>query len=145
MKIYPKQLKSLQELKQEKARLLQQRAKTESEDLFSFDDILPSFGKKEKEEVTDRAEHDETTAWENIAGTLSDLLNSDLLKGVLGSAGGVLTGIAGKKLREKVLMPLLKEVVLGYAKWKAVELGFSAAKLFVKSRKEKKRKEKDEA
>ncbi|MBS1584165.1 MAG: hypothetical protein JSS82_01260 [Bacteroidetes bacterium] len=145
MKIYRKQLKSLEELKQEKIRLLQLRAKTEGEDLFALDGILPSLGKSEKKEKPGTVEQEEAGTLENIAGTLSNLLGSDLLKGVLGSAGGVLTGIAGKKLREKILMPVLKEVVLGYAKWKAVELGFSAAKMFVKSRKEKKRKEEGKA
>jgi hypothetical protein len=145
MKIYPKQLNSLEELKQEKARLRQLRAATEGEDLFSLNDVLPSFGKKEKKEEADTGGHEEGSGWENIAGTISDLLGSDLLTELLGGAGGILAGIAGKKLREKVLMPLLKEVVLGYAKWKAVELGFSAAKMFVKSQKEKKRREEDKA
>lgn len=145
MKIYPKQLNSLEELKLEKARLRQLRAATEGEDLFSFNDVLPSFGKKEKTENTGSGEHEEEPGWKNIAGTISDLLGSDLLTELLGGAGGILSGIAGKKLREKVLMPLLKEVVLGYAKWKAVELGFSAAKMFVKSQKEKKRREEGKA
>jgi len=140
MKLYRKQLNSLDELKQEKARLLLLRKKTEQEDLFSLGDINP-LGKKEgkkaaKAKVAEE-EHEEGNAFGNIAEMLGGFVDADMLQSILGTAGGVLAGFTGKKLRTKVLIPLAKELLGAYVKWKAVELGFMAVKHFVKSRKKK--------
>src|ERR1044072_7967945 len=108
MKLYRKQLNSLEELKQEKARLLLLRKKTEQEDLFSLSDINP-FGKDEKKKAAREnvveEDHEEGSLLESITGMLGGVLDADMLQSILGTAGGVLAGFTGKKLRKKVIIP----------------------------------------
>ncbi len=134
MRLYRKQLNSLEELRREKAALLLLRKKTEEENLFDPKDLVPSFTKKDKG-------HSEEQTSDN-----GDIL--DMLKGVAGDIGianllplilNPLEALAGKKLREKVLLPLAKEMLGGYLKWKAVELGLKALKHFAKKSRKKKR------
>jgi len=139
MKLYPKQLHSIEELKREKAALELLRKQTDLEDIFSLNDVIPSFTKKNKTEGS--SEHEQGEQGDGIMGMVHGLMDSFEIGDLLKVIGGPIAGLAGKKLRNNVILPLAKEVVGGYLKWKAAELSVKAVKHFLKARKEKKNKE----
>lgn len=133
MRLYRKQLNSIEELRREKAALQLLRKKTEQEDIFSMKDIVPSFGKKEKSDKDDEDRKEAEGLFASVKDMLGDLDITTLLPLILNP----LEAIAGKKIRNKIILPLLKELVGSYLKWKAVELGFDAIKHFAKKKKKK--------
>jgi len=141
MRLYPKKLHSIEELKREKAALLLRRDLTDAEDMFSMDDIIPSFGKKnKKEKATGKTESDHVAEpGDGILGMLSGVLETVDISDIFTIVSRPLEALAGKKIRDKVILPVAKELLGGYLKWKAAELGFKAAKHFVKKKKKKTR------
>ncbi|OJW83514.1 MAG: hypothetical protein BGO69_08570 [Bacteroidetes bacterium 46-16] len=133
MRLYRKQLNSIEELRREKAALQLLRKKTEQEDIFSMKDIVPSFGKKEKSDKDDEYRKEAEGLFASVKDMLGGLDIATLLPLILNP----LEAIAGKKIRNKIILPLLKELVGSYLKWKAVELGFDAIKHFAKKKKKK--------
>ena len=148
MRLYPKKLHSIEELKREKAALLLRRDATDVEDIFSINDIIPVFGKKDKpvkDNGADKTEKENVVdTGDGIFSILSDLLETVDISDIFTIVSRPLEAFAGKKIRNSILMPVAKELVGGYLKWKAAELSFKTAKHFMKKKKEKKNKEYNE-
>ncbi|HEY1031998.1 MAG TPA: hypothetical protein VGD89_09505 [Flavipsychrobacter sp.] len=131
MKLYSKQLNSLEELRREKRMLKRAIKESEKEGFF------PGSKKEGKENS------DETG---DILSAATGLFSGSPL-GSLAMAVGMplLKQAAGKKIAKsggKILGSLLKEVGFSYLKWKAVELGIKGVKQVIKKRKEKMEKQK---
>ncbi|RYD58745.1 MAG: hypothetical protein EOP56_03930 [Sphingobacteriales bacterium] len=126
MKIYPKKLNSLEELKREKQVLLYAKKHTASQDLFSTDEII----QKAKQPAVDK-----TTDFMAIAG---DLLTSSSTTNVAMTLGLPLIKMLGLKAGKGVFKGLFKEVFVGYMKWKLIHFGITTAVSMVKSKKEDK-------
>jgi len=128
MKLYPRKLHTVGELKKEKQRLLKQRRELDKEDLISFDDVLGSFGsignifrKKKKKKKGDGLEGSKTSI--NYIALITDLLSSGFGVNTLVDIGWPLLSKFSPQIR-KSLFKVSKEVLGGYAKWKAIEIGY---------------------
>jgi hypothetical protein len=124
MKLYNRQLNSLDELRQEKQRL--RARKRDTDDIFSFDDIIPGKAVAKEGE----AEKSEDGGLD-IAGIAGSVLSAVGNKDMLFSIGLPLLKIAGSQLEKGLIKKVLKEVGFGYAKWKAIELAFKGVKHLV--------------
>ncbi|MBL7682345.1 MAG: hypothetical protein JNK00_03205 [Flavipsychrobacter sp.] len=123
MKLYNKQLNSVEELLREKQQLKAELRKADAEGLFSLDDIIPATGNKENK--------GETSGEVDIAGLATGLLSSLGNKDSLLAIGLPLLKAAGSQLEKGLVKKILKEVGFGYAKWKAIELAFKGAKYLI--------------
>lgn len=123
MKLYNKQLNSVEELLREKQQLKVELRKADAEGLFSLDDIIPASGNKENK--------GETSGEVDIAGLATGLLSSLGNKDSLLAIGLPLLKAAGSQLEKGLMKKILKEVGFGYAKWKAIELAFKGAKYLI--------------
>lgn len=123
MKLYNKQLNSVEELLREKQQLKAELRKADAEGLFSLDDIIPASGNKENK--------GETSGEVDIAGLATGLLSSLGNKDSLLAIGLPLLKAAGSQLEKGLMKKILKEVGFGYAKWKAIELAFKGAKYLI--------------
>jgi hypothetical protein len=129
MKLYSKQLNSLEELRREKRMLKRAIKESEKEGFFS--------GSKKEKDGDDTGD---------ILSAATGLFRGSPL-GSLAMAVGMplLKQTAGKKIAKsggKILGFVLKEVGFSYLKWKAVELGIKGVKQVIKKRKEKMEKQK---
>ncbi len=138
MKFYRKQLRSTTDLQKEKARLQQQCAQMEKEALsdvknLKVPDLLPVF------KSTTSGSSDQNilvSLLGGIAPGAGPLLN--ILESLLPQMGG---GIQEKikKRATSLATGAAKEVIGGYLKWKAVELGFKGVRYLIQTRKKKKK------
>ena len=128
MKLSSKHLHSIQELRKEKERL---KASVKDVSLIPDSPFTSSADAPAREEVADEA----NTPIDRI----TDLLSALPLKEMLGTFGGPILSLVGTQVKKKVVMRLATELIGGYVKWKAVELGYKAVKSYAKARKEKKR------
>ena len=127
MRLYPRKLNSVAELKKEKQRLLKRRRLQDKEDLLSFDDVLDSVGsignifrtKKKKK----KNEQDENGASIDYARLIMDLATSGFGVDTLIDLGLPLLNKFSPQIRRSVFKAS-KEVLGGYAKWKAIELSY---------------------
>jgi len=129
MSIYHKKLKSRVDLKQERERLKGQLAKLEAEPLPELDIIdtirgaVTGNGKKTEG-------FDLLSAVMPLMGNVPDLLKS-VLNGRGGAAGKAVIGFLQRKG-----LPIVKEILIGYGKWKALEFSVKTARgLFGKKKK----------
>lgn len=136
MGFYPKKINSIEELKLEKQKLLNESRNKDIKKLLSFDELIPK--KERKDEGKEKVP---STLIDGLlkGGAIEDAL-IDLSLPVLQKAG-IKIGDIGKDIGKKAVMSLGKEVLGGYLKWKAAELSFKGIAYLIKSRK-KKRKEK---
>lgn len=123
MRLYNKQLNSLDELKLEKQKLRAEMRKADAEGFFSVDDIIP--GKSANKEG------EEESGGLDIAGIASTVLSAVGNKDMLLSVGMPLLKLAGNQLEKGLVKKILKEVGFGYAKWKAIELAYKGVKHLV--------------
>lgn len=135
MKLYPKQLNSLEELKREKHVLLYAKKHIASEDLFSIDQFKPDLLAKKP-----TSEAGESTS--NIMALVADLLTSKSATGAAMTLGLPLLKFVGLKAGKGIFKPLVKEVAGGYIKWKLIHFGYTTVMGIVKSQKNKKKEEK---
>lgn len=124
MKLYNKQLNSLEELKLEKQRL--RAKKRNADELFSLDDIIPGKSAAKADGDGERGEGGLDIA-ELASGLISAVGNRDMLMTV----GMPLLQLVGSQMEKGVVKKILKEVGFGYAKWKAIELAFKGVKHLV--------------
>lgn len=137
MKLYPRKLHTVDELKKEKQRLLKQRRELDKEDLISFNDLLGSFGKKKKKKGADGEQGAGGAASIDYIALVTDLLSSGFGVNTLIDIGLPLLSKFSPQIR-KSLFKVSKEVLGGYAKWKAVELGYRfVRRMLAKKRKAK--------
>lgn len=125
MKLYNKQLNSLEELKLEKQRL--RAKKRNADELFSLDDIIP--GKSAAK--TNSEEEESEGGGLDIADLASSLISAVGNRDMLMSVGMPLLQLVGSQMEKGVVKKILKEVGFGYAKWKAIELAFKGVKHLV--------------
>lgn len=127
MRLYPRKLHSVAELKKEKQRLLKQRRVQDKEDLFSFDDVLGSvgsigniFGRKRKKKKGEQEENGDSIDYVRL---IMDLATSGFGMETLVDLGLPLLHKFSPQIRRSVFKAS-KEVLGGYAKWKAIELSY---------------------
>jgi hypothetical protein len=128
MKLYNKKLRSLADLKHERALLMKdhkQSRKQLKEPLAGF-----KLGKKSKQ--ADNSE--EGFDW---LGTITKLATSKSAIDIAMSLGGPLLGKVGRKGGNTIKKAAF-EVLGGYVKWKLIEVGFNVAKSLLKNSKNKK-------
>lgn len=124
MKLYPRKLHSVAELKAEKQKILQLHAATDKEEWFSVDDLFGKKGKSKK-----KAENTEDTEEDGIdfLSIATNLLGSGIgWESLLNIGLPYLSKITPRI--KPTLFKVSKEVLFGYAKWKAVETGFHILK-----------------
>jgi len=124
MKLYNKQLNSLDELRLEKQRLRAKKRNTD--ELFSLDDIIPGKSATKADGDEEQREGGLDIA-ELASGLISAVGNRDMLM----SVGMPLLQLVGSQMEKGVVKKILKEVGFGYAKWKAIELAFKGVKHLV--------------
>lgn len=124
MKLYNKQLNSIEELRREKQKLKADLQSADKQGLFSLDDLLPGNS-------TSNSKADNNAEGVDIAGIATSLLSSLGSKNTLLSVGLPLLKVAGNQLEKGVVKKILKEVGLGYIKWKAIELSVKGIKHMV--------------
>lgn len=122
MKLYSRQLNSLEELKREKQTLKAQIAKAESEGFFSLSDILPEKKAGDKEDMLSQ---------------LGGILGSADVKDLLGSLAGPALGLIGDKIEKQTLKKIAKEVLGSYVKWKSIELAYTGIRMLLDKYKHK--------
>ncbi|PZF72375.1 hypothetical protein [Taibaiella soli] len=149
MKLYPRKLHTVGELKKEKQRLLKQRRALDKEDLLSFDDVLGSVGsgigsifrkKKKKKKDGSYQEGNDNASIDYIA-LASDLLTSGFGVNTLIDVGLPLFTKFSPQIK-KGAFKVSKEVLGGYVKWKAVELGYRFVRSMLSKHKAKNAKQK---
>jgi len=119
--LYHKNLNSLDALRQEIA-----IKKAEANATFSgVSDILPGAG------------NDSGTGASDIIGAGLDVFTSKGMGNKLWALAVPALQLAGRKLEKDILKSFAKEFLVGYAKWKAIELGFKAASSFFPKRKKR--------
>jgi len=123
MKLYRRQLNSVEELRREKLRLQFQKLHTDRKDFFP----VREHGKPD---------NNASTNFIDFAGSLFGARSP--LQFWLKMAGPVLRAVGKKQAPKKALLRVAKEVLLGYAKWKVIEMTYRAIRLFIK--KEQRRK-----
>lgn len=111
--LYPKKLRSLKELREEKARL-----------------------KAEASLAVDTSESSEATYSDFIPAILDAVASKGVSNKLLALAVP-LVQLAGNKIEKNVLKKVAKEVLMGYAKWKGAEIGVRALMRLVKRKLEK--------
>lgn len=122
MKLYRRQLNSVDELRREKLRLQYEKLHTSRNDFFP----VQEHGKPDNKS----------------ASNFTDFL------GGLGTAQGpaqmwltlakpIFRAINKKAKPKKVLANIAKEVLLGYAKWKVIEMAYRGVRLFIKRQQRK--------
>jgi hypothetical protein len=131
MKLYSKRLNNLEELKREKHVLKYALKQSKSEDWLNLDSILKT-NKDEK--------NTESAAEAGILGSIiSGLGSKSLFNTVLAMAPPLITMMSksgSKKKKSSFIERAAKDVILGYIKWKAIELGYKGVTSFMNSKKE---------
>jgi hypothetical protein len=129
MKLYPKQLHSLEELKREKH--VMKYAVKHTDDWLSFKEM--SKGARPKDAAT--------------LGVLGSVISAVSSKSIFSTALTVIPAILNMmprreaKKKKGILESLAKEVILGYVKWKAIQMSYRAVMMLVNATKDKKEKE----
>ena len=126
MKLYPKPLHSLEELKREK-HVLQYVAKHTDQSL-NFNNL----GKTSKASGTGSALL--------LSGLASALGSKSLFSAAISAAPAAINYFSKRKSapppRKTVVESLAKEILFGYLKWKAIQLSFKGIKYLVKTLKD---------
>jgi hypothetical protein len=128
MRLYPKKLRSLEELKREKQVLKYARAQTRKESFLDIKaDSLPGAGKKG-----------------DILSLIGDLFTSKSFADIALSVGLPMLKFAGRKTEKNIIKKLAGELIGGYVKWKLLQMGLRGIRLFMKMQQTKKEKHKQE-
>ncbi len=126
MKLYPRKLHSLRELKRERYKLRVAIAET---------DPINTFGESRVKEKADKKEDKKDS--NDLLVIVTDLLTSKGVADVALSLADPLLSLLGRKAGKGILKPLAKEVLGGYAKWKLIEIGYKTALRFIRSKQHK--------
>lgn len=128
MKLYPKQLNSLEDLKREKHAL--KLAINRSEPLINFDDF--TSGNAQTSQILNEGLINKIIAALDSKSILNSLI--DIVPLLLPALSNK-TGFTKKAIG--VIENIAKEVVSGYVSWKAIKYGYKAVKFLFKSKKKK--------
>lgn len=133
MKLYPKKLNSVEELRKEKRMLRKKTKEAAQDDLFSFEQP----GNKKN-----NAQQDEGNNLADYIAAFSGIMSSrSVVDGALAALPLILRLLPDAKVK-KVLGNVAKEFAGGYLKWKGIELGYRFIKRYIVSRKKKHEEEK---
>ncbi|RYE22557.1 MAG: hypothetical protein EOP51_12960 [Sphingobacteriales bacterium] len=134
MKFYNKKLNSLADLKREKEILkyAEKHTKNDAKETFA------SFNKKTKQTVNNFKGFNfkGTGDGVNWVSTITKLATSKSIVDVAMTLGGPLLGVVGKR-SGKTLKRAAVELIGGYLKWKAIEVGINLTKKILKDKKAK--------
>ena len=123
MKLYRRQLHSVEELRREKLRLQYEKLHTDRKDFFP----VREHGKPGK------------NAGNNFADFLGGMATSQgPLQTWLTLSKPILRAINKKAKPQKVLANIAKEVLLGYAKWKVIEMAYRGVRMYLRKQQRKK-------
>lgn len=129
MKLYKKQLGSLEELKRERHLLQYIKKQQDPGNLFSLSDITgAATGSRQKASAS--------AGGNDLLELLLSLAGSGSLADAAFRAGGPLLKLAARKFPKKILFKLLSEVGGGYLKWKLLSGGFALLRHLVVLRRE---------
>ena len=122
MKLYRRQLHSVDELRREKLRLQYEKLHTSGDNFFP----VREHGKPD---------HKSTSNFMDFLGGLGT--SQGPLQMWLTLAKPILRAINKKAKPGKVLTQIAKEVLLGYAKWKVIEMAYRGVRTFIKRQQRK--------
>jgi hypothetical protein len=126
MKLYPKKLHSLEELKREKHVLKYAKKHTDKEEWLSLDDIKP----KGSERLLDAG---------LIGSVLSALGSKSIFSAVIAVAPPLLGILAKRSGKKNIVERAVRDLAGGYLKWKAVQYSFNTLRNIISASKEKKK------
>ena len=134
MKLYPKKINSLDELLKEKQRLKKEMLHTGLVS-FTLHDIV-SETNHSKEEVAQEQSPPKEDQDDILNSILSILGENSAIAPLLEIVSPLIKKYTGKQIN-KIVIGVAKEVVVGYAKWKAVELSIKGVQWLIHNRKKK--------
>ena len=135
MKMYSRQIKSVADLRKEKARLEKQCRQLEQDAVNEVTNIrLPGLGAIAENARAKAGSGGLESLLGNIIPGAAPVLKivEDLIPGGSNIAESI------RKKTTKLAGGAAKEIIGGYLKWKAVELGFRGIRYFISTRKKKK-------
>ena len=133
MRLYPKKIRSIEDLEQEKKRLLKQARQLHKEDILSFKKQEEKPGKSEKSgSLLDLIQGGDGNP---IVSLLLGLIRKKLLSNDSGKKAAKKNIEAAEAEKKSILLPIAKEFIGGYLKWKAIELSYKGIKKLVNKRK----------
>lgn len=130
MKLYPKKLKSIEELQAEKQRL-------KAGAHLSMGDMVASDNKNQTTKGSSSKNSSDGLGLESILETITTLVYSGSPSKLVNTAVMVAVPVFeyfGIKAGQKAIKAVARDVVLGYAKWKALELGYKGVYSYLRSR-----------
>jgi hypothetical protein len=139
MRLYPKKLRNIEDLEQERARLLKEKKRLDKEDILSLDGIL---GKNDAGEGKEGAGFDISSLISMLP--IANPIVGQVLKMVTNkfAGGGERSDESkerpNKKSGKNIFKSLAVEVIGGYLKWKAVELSYKGIRRIIKNRRKDK-------
>jgi hypothetical protein len=129
MRLYPKKLNSLEELRKEKHKLLQHKNEIDLLPTFSWDMLSGKQASTSKKSADD-------------GNAIVDMIAGIIEEGSIATIGmNVLQSIRKFKLPKAVgniLYPIAKDVAMAYVRWKAIELGYKGMRMIIEKRRKKK-------
>lgn len=121
MKLYPKKLNSIEALQAEKRRLKAQAH-------IALGDVV-SPEKKSNSSANTHQKSEKDTPFDLVQDLLSGFLYNNSPARLADTAVKVAIPIlkyVGVKVEQKAVKSIAKDVILSYAKWKAIELGYKS-------------------
>ncbi len=145
MKLYPKKLRSLDELEREKARLMKQSRKLDNMDFLSGINLGSSKkeGKKESNDKEESGLLGTIMQFLPVSKDVSGILKDFVLPLILKKIGKADTNNGGQEKKSEskggnLLKTLAWEIAGGYLKWKAIELSYKGIRYLIKKQKSRK-------
>lgn len=145
MKFYGKKLSSLEELRREREVLLYAKKHTASESLLDIKELTGGSSSSGKGSLGlfDGFGPGASTASAGLLGTLLSAFSSKSKMGIITALAPPLITLIGKRFggtqraRKNPLERVVKEVALGYIKWKAIQMVYRWVSMAIKSNKSK--------
>ena len=134
MRLYPKKLRSVEDLEREKKLLLKESKRMEEEGFLSIEGILGNKGDKEEGGIASML--DFIPVSNPLVGMLIKLVKQRLSNKNNSKADNTEDN-SKKKKGKHPLKAVAFEVIGGYLKWKAIELSYKGIRHLLKKRKEK--------
>ena len=137
MRLYPKKLRSIEDLEREKKLLLKESKRMDEEDFLSLEGILGS--KKKGSDSNDGIGSllDYLPVSNPMVSMLIKLVQKRLSKKDEPPSKTYTAKDEGAKKGKNLVMRVAIEVIGGYLKWKAIELSYKGISQLIKKRKEK--------
>ena len=135
MRLYPKKLRTVEDLEREKKLLLKESKRIEEEGFLSIEGIFNNKGDKEESGVASLL--DFIPVSNPLVGMLIKLARQKLSDKKNNPKVEATEDNSKKKKGKNPLKAVAFEVIGGYLKWKAIELSYKGIRNLVKKRKEK--------